>query len=133
MELTIMVCAFLATMILISIYNHQLMRGADRRLEKANEMVLALAHSADKLSESVIELKELSVHLQQSYDARIHELNNNRNDMKESYVKLLHKYEQLEGRIIDNYEKEKNSAFDAIREMAKKPTISNQNTAEHAL
>lgn len=122
--------AFVIMLAIMSAYNHLLLKSADKRLSKANEMVLTLAHSADKLSESVSQMKELSICLKNNYEQRLSELEHNRDDLRDAYTKLLHKYENLNDRIINNYDKMKDESFHAMREMATKPTISNSNNTD---
>lgn len=128
----IQVVMFIFLMTVVSIHNRTLIKSADKRLEKANEMVLRLAGSADKLSETVSSMKELMITIEKTYTNQLEATKKNRDEFRDSYIKLLHKYEMLEARIIDDYEKEKDRAFGAIREMAKKPTISNSNTTNPA-
>lgn len=130
MELACFGFAFVVTLIVMSIFYYILIHSADKRLSKANEMVLTLAHSADRLAETISYLKDTIVYLEKQHKDHLKVVEDNRNELKDSYTKLLHKYEILEGRIIDNYEQEKNNAFEAIREMAKKPMIHNSNSAE---
>lgn len=124
------VVAFLVVFVTMCIHGYRMSKSSDKRLEKANEMVLTLAHSADKLSVSVCEMKDMMVAMQKSYEDHLKVVQDNRDDFRDSYIKLLHKYELLESRIIDNYEKESSSVYDAIRELAKKPTIHNSNLAD---
>lgn len=54
---------FLSIVIMIHV-NHRLLKAADKRLSKANDMVMTLAHSADTLSQSISALKDLNVEMQ---------------------------------------------------------------------
>ena len=112
--------------------NHFLLKSADKRLNKANEMVITLAHSADQLSSSISELKDMMVHLETVYTSRNDMLIKNRDDFKDSYIKLLKKYEIQEQEIkeLQKLSQQQNLRFadeilHTIQEIARKPTITN--------
>lgn len=112
--------------------NHFLLKSADKRLNRANEMVVTLAHSADNLSESVSHLKDMMVHLEGVYTSRTEMVVKNRDEFRDSYIKLLKKYEEKEKQIQEMQEDLQkqnlmyaNEIFHTIQEIAKKPTITN--------
>lgn len=104
--------------------NTELMKSADKRLDKANEMVLKMAHSADMLATTVSELKDMMVHLETVYTSRTDMVIKNRDEFKESYTKLLHRYEEL-GHKYENMMKE---SYNTVKELARRPTMTNNNT-----
>lgn len=113
-------------------YNHLLLKSADKRLKMANEMVLKLASSADKLAESVKDLKGMCVHLEQVYTARNQTLSKNRDEIMDAYKKLLVRHEELQTRFDDlqlsireKYNTMSDELFHTMQEIARKPTITN--------
>lgn len=118
---------FLLCVALMIHVNHNLMKSADTRLSKANEMVLTLAHSADKLAESISVHKELLVQLQEDYNEKVRSIEVNRDDFRNAYTKLLAKY-QLNEEKRDSLNKQ---YIDTLRSLAERPTITNtHNTTE---
>lgn len=124
--------AYIVTTCVSLMQNHFLLKSADKRLNKANEMVVTLAHSADNLSESVSHLKDMMVHLEQVYTARTDMVIKNRDEFKDAYTKLLNRYEEKEKQIQEMQEDLQkqnlmyaNEIFRTIQEIAKKPTITN--------
>ncbi len=116
---------FIIIVMVMFLQNHYLLKAADKRLRMANQMVLKMAESADKLASSVSEMKDMMIHLEQVYTSRNDNLVKNRDEFKDAYVKLLERYKDLEKRLIDNYESNKDAIFATIRELAQKPTITN--------
>lgn len=108
------------------------LKAADKRLEKANEMVLTLAHSADALASSISELKDMMIHLEQAYTKENAVIVQSRVEYREAYKKLLNRYEELQ-RSYDSiqqdtmmkYAKYSEDMFNTVKEMARKPTINN--------
>lgn len=96
--------------------NNTLLAHADERLDRANEMVLTLAHSADKLSVSTHDLKDFAVRLKDDSMAEKAELIKTREDFRESYIKLLRQYELLDA----DYKS-------MLKHLADKSTITNNN------
>ena len=105
------------------VQNNLLLRHADQRLDKANEMVLKLSHSCDILAHNNSELKDMLVHLEQVYTARNDTMKSNYDKIYDSYVKLLHKYEDLEGTYIDELKHYQTT----VHELARRPTTNNTN------
>lgn len=118
--------AFLCAIIVLCAHGYMLLRSADKRLRMANEMVLKLAASADTLSQSVADMKDMMVHLEQVYTSRNDALVKNRDEFREAYTKLLHKYERLEDKYLARYEQMDADMWNTIQEMARKPTIENK-------
>lgn len=96
--------------------NNTLLAHADERLDRANEMVLTLAHSADKLSVSTHDLKSFAIRLKEDFVSEKEELIKSREDFRDAYLKLLSKYELLDA----DYKS-------MLKHLADKPTISNNN------
>lgn len=104
--------------------NSKFIYDADQRLKKANEMVIILAYSADTLSSSVSEMKDMMIHLEKIYTERNNMLVKNRDEYKEAYGKLLHTYMNLQHK----YEEMMNDSYDTLKEIARRPTFANNNT-----
>lgn len=103
--------------------NNTLLTNADHRLDRANEMVLTLAHSADELSKSVSELKDMMVHLEDEFNSRNAFLIKNRDEFRDAYTKLLRVYEEQQHK----YESVMQESYNTLKELAKRPTINNNN------
>lgn len=112
-----------ALFIMVVIQNNMLLRHADHRLDKANEMVLKLAHSADTLASSVSELKDMLVHIEQLSNTTISCITRNRDEYKEAYANLLTRYKSLE----EDYVSELKAYKGTVHELAKRPTTTNTN------
>lgn len=113
-----------ALFIMVIIQNNTLLRHADHRLDKANEMVLKLAHSADTLSNSVSQLKDMLVHIEQLSNTTTTCVAQNRDEYKEAYAKLLTRYTALQ----DKFESELKEHKALVHEMARRPFLTNTNT-----
>lgn len=125
-------CSFLAVTCVSLMQNHFLLKSADKRLNKANEMVVTLAHSADNLAESVSHLKDMMVHLENVYTQRTDMVIKNRDEFKDAYQALLKNYKEKEEQIRDMQERQTQQnikyaeeVFRTIQEMARKTTITN--------
>ena len=125
-------CVYLVVVCVSLAQNHFLLKSADKRLNKANEMVITLAHSADQLSASISELKDMMVHLESVYTSRNDMLVKNRDEFKDAYTKLLARYEEKEQQIKEMQVKQQeqnikyvDEVFRTIQEMARKTTITN--------
>ena len=101
--------------------NNKILIQADKRLDRANEMVLTLTHSADLLSESVREMKDLSYNLTQSYEAERKVLTDNRDEYREAYGKLLKQFEAQREHLRQLADEDHR----ALKELASRPTINN--------
>lgn len=104
--------------------NNTLLEHADHRLDKANEMVLTLAHSADQLSVSISHLKEMMVHLEQVYTSRNDMLVKNRDEYRSAYNALLSEYKEKDAKL----EALRNDAMGTLQELAHRPTNSINNS-----
>lgn len=107
----------------ISKQNSEFLQSADHRLDKANEMVLTLAHSADSLASSIQHLKDMMVHLEEIYTQRNTALSKNRDEIMSAYTKLLKRYEELQ----DKHDQLNKDMFGTLQELARRPTIANNN------
>lgn len=103
--------------------NNTLLRHADERLNRANEMVLSLAHSADKLSVSVSDLKDMAVKLQDDYTYRNEQTIKNRDDLDKAYHSLLVRYNEQQKRLQSIADEDRHR----LAELAGRPTVSNTN------
>ena len=108
--------------------NHQLMKGADKRLKNANDIVMKLSESCDKLAETNVHLQRHITSLEALYDDKLKESTRSREEMRDAYVKLLHKYELLEEKIISGYERMHSENFTTVQGLANRPSITNSNT-----
>lgn len=106
--------------------NSRFIYDADQRLKKANEMVIVLAHSADTLSSSVSEMKDMMIHLEKIYTERNNMLVKNRDEFKEAYEKLLHTYMSLQHK----YEEMMSDSYNTLKEIARRPTFANNNNTD---
>lgn len=106
--------------------NSKFIQDADKRLKMANDMVSTLAHSADNLSASVSDMKDMMVHLEQIYTSRNDMLVKNRDEFKEAYEKLLHTYTNLQ----QKYEETMKDSYNTVKELARRPTFHNNNNAD---
>lgn len=132
---------FIFILTITSFHNHALIKSADKRLEKANEMVNTLARSCDSLAKVNVEIKDLALSVKKDYirqleemrkihDMEIKELATNRDDYKQAYTALLERYNELDKALIDGYKKIQESHFRTIHDMAVKPTINNNNLSD---
>lgn len=103
--------------------NNTLLIHADERLDRANQMVLTLAHSADLLAGSVSELKEMMVHLEQVYVSRNEQILKNRDEYKAAYDKLLIQFEDQRARLRTLADEDHR----ALKELARRPTMNTTN------
>lgn len=103
--------------------NNILLMHADERLESANKMVSTLAHSADLLSASISELKDMMVHLEQVYTSRNEQVIKNRDEIYTAYNKLLSQYVNLQ----QKYDTHMEDANRTLLELARRPTSVNNN------
>lgn len=103
--------------------NRTLIESADHRLDKANEMVLTLAHSADSLAASIQHLKDMMVHLEEVYTTRNNSLTKNRDEIMTAYTKLLRRYEELQ----DKHDLLNQEMFGTLQELARRPTMNTTN------
>lgn len=123
---------FVVVIFFMVLYAHLLLSGADKRLAMANEMVLKLAQSADCLASSVVEIKDMMVHLEKVYTSRNDMLVKNRDEFREAYLKLLNSYEVLQGKyetlqqdMSSRYGSMAEDLFRTVQDLAQKPTIQN--------
>lgn len=99
--------------------NSDIMKGADERLDRANKMVLELSEVVRSLSKAFEVNNRVVQHLEKTYTSRIDQAVEAKDQFHDAYVKLLHKYEELE-----------KDYFDTLKEMARRPTISNTTGVE---
>lgn len=103
--------------------NNALLVHADQRLDRANEMVLKLAHSADLLSESIKALKDMAVQRAESYDIESKTLIASREEYKDAYTKLLVQFEEQRKRLRELADEDHR----ALKELAGRPTMNTTN------
>lgn len=123
----LIIAMFIAVLVSMLYCNYRLMKSADKRLSKANEMVLTLAHSADMLSQSVCVMKDIMTELRKEETDKYKQIEQNRDDFREAYTKLLQTYK------VEQQEKKElyNQYISSLRELANRPTIQNtHNTNE---
>lgn len=112
----------------------KILNGADQRLDRANTMVLentqtakTLAHSADKLAVVINDQKDFIYALQKEYLDYKRDKDKTIEDWHTSYIKLLHKYEELQ-KEKDEHNNKKDSL---IAELARRaPMTTNNYNAE---
>lgn len=103
--------------------NSDLLIHADERLAQANEMVLMLSKTSSEVSNSMREMKDLMVHIESVYNARLDCVTKNRNDIMDAYTKLLTQFEELRHR----HEAMMDDSYHTMRELARRPTLTNNN------
>lgn len=91
----------------LSKMNEHLVESSDARMD-------IFAQTMEKLSNSIYSCSKMVQHLEKTYTAHIQQALDSRDSFKDAYVKLLHKYEKLE----DDY-------FNTLKELARRPTITN--------
>ena len=96
--------------------NKHIAQMADSRLDRANKMVGELSHSVAELSRSMEDAEKMVEHLEKEYTHHINQVCSNRDEIMEAYKKLLHKYEEEQG-----------ESFAILKELARRPTVSNTN------
>lgn len=119
--ITILLCIQVFTFVMLAIQNHSVLRSSDKRLAMANEMVLKLASSAATLADSLKQLKDLMSDMDRNYTKQIDLLMQRNEDFKDSYIKLLHRYEEKEQKIESMHE----AALHTINSLATRGTYNN--------
>lgn len=128
-HIPIFLCLLAVIAVLLIWQNHAFLRSADKRLSKANDMVLTLAHSADNLAESIQHLKDMMVHLEQVYTSRNDAVIKSRDEITGAYKALLHRYTDLETK----YENVMKDAHATLAEIARRPTTTNNNNSTNLI
>lgn len=114
--------------------NNILMDHADKRLDRANQIVHellekhttttnTLSHSADSLAASISHLKDMMVHLETVYTERNNSLSKNYDQLNNAHVKLTARYIDLENKYDDLIKQ----AYGTLQELARRPTTTNNN------
>lgn len=103
--------------------NNVLLTHADHRLDKANEMVLTLSHSADLLADSIKELKDMAIQRAESYENESKILIASREEYKTAYSKLLVQFEEQRKRLRELADEDHR----ALKELARRPTMNTTN------
>lgn len=119
--ITILVILSLVLIVVMAIQNYNLLHNADKRLDRANQMVLKLAESADTLAASVTELKDLCVRIREKDEIYIKEIQKNNDDYKHAYRSLLDKYNEVSA----EYKAEIKEGQNTLRELARRQTSNN--------
>lgn len=129
--ITLSVDAFMCVIVVLLVFlnaflvwqNRYYIKSADKRLSKANEMVLTLTITGKDLAESIKALKDMMLHLEQVYTSRTDSVIKSRDQWELSYNKLLQRYTAIEDKYFKSQEKNQ----DTVSEIARQPTYTTLN------